>query len=306
MVLGYELVGKLVEVGEEAKRQGYNVGDKVIALNKERYGGLAERCITEVSDIWKVPSGVKSLDAVSLLDDYITALVALERKVNIQENDMVIVNVGISDVGLAAIDLAINVYRAQVISVCATEAAATVAREKGVFASLKYKDRTLLKQIQEAAADKDIKVIFDDADGEYFKKVLNCFTKIYKDDATIKDLLRDDSFAVVVHHLSCEGRAIIAGTASMVEPNSDVQKNEFSVSGFSLREYRKIDPERYRQAGEEVLQFFEEGLITPTCMLTVGLYNVNDAIDFILKKKSAGKVIVDIKNKELELKNIKK
>lgn len=49
MVLGYELVGKLVEVGEEAKRQGYNVGDKVIALNKERYGGLAERCITEVS-----------------------------------------------------------------------------------------------------------------------------------------------------------------------------------------------------------------------------------------------------------------
>lgn len=32
----------------------------------------------------------------------------------------------------------------------------------------------------------------------------------------------------------------------MVEPNSDVQKNEFSVSGFSLREYRKIDPERYR------------------------------------------------------------
>lgn len=61
-----------------------------------------------------MPSGVKSLDAVSLLDDYITALVALERKVNIQENDMVIVNVGISDVGLAAIDLAINVYRAQV------------------------------------------------------------------------------------------------------------------------------------------------------------------------------------------------
>lgn len=48
-----------------------------------------------------------------------------------------------------------------------------MAREKGVFASLKYKDRTLLKQIQEAAADKDIKVIFDDADGEYFKKVLN-------------------------------------------------------------------------------------------------------------------------------------
>lgn len=31
------------------------------------------------------------------------------------------------------------------------------------------------------------------------------FTDIYRSDATIKDLLRDDSFAVVVHHLSREG-----------------------------------------------------------------------------------------------------
>lgn len=47
-VLGYEVVGKLVEVGEEAERNGYKVGDKVIALNKERYGGLAEKCLAEV------------------------------------------------------------------------------------------------------------------------------------------------------------------------------------------------------------------------------------------------------------------
>lgn len=59
------------------------------------------------------------------------------------------------------------------VSVCATEDGAAIARDKGVLASFKYKDRKLLKQIQEVAADKDIKVIFDDADGEYFKKVLH-------------------------------------------------------------------------------------------------------------------------------------
>lgn len=48
MILGYEVVGKLVEVGSEAEKSGYRVGDKVIALNKERYGGLAEKCLAEV------------------------------------------------------------------------------------------------------------------------------------------------------------------------------------------------------------------------------------------------------------------
>lgn len=48
MVLGYEVAGKLIEVGAEAEKNGYKIGDKVIALNKERYGGLAEKCLAEV------------------------------------------------------------------------------------------------------------------------------------------------------------------------------------------------------------------------------------------------------------------
>lgn len=48
-----------------------------------------------------------------------------------------------------------------------------MARKKGAFASLKYKDKKLLKQIEEIAAERDIKAIFDDVDGEYFKKVLD-------------------------------------------------------------------------------------------------------------------------------------
>jgi NADPH2:quinone reductase len=50
---GYEVSGKLIEVGEDAKKAGYNVGDKVIALNKKRFGGLAERCIAEM-DVNKI------------------------------------------------------------------------------------------------------------------------------------------------------------------------------------------------------------------------------------------------------------
>lgn len=60
---------------------------------------------------------MKSVDAVGLLDDYITALIALERKVSIQEEDMILINMGLSSIGLAAVDLATNVFKAQVRSV---------------------------------------------------------------------------------------------------------------------------------------------------------------------------------------------
>ncbi|XP_076300682.1 quinone oxidoreductase-like protein 2 [Lasioglossum baleicum] len=299
-ILGQEFVGNLVQVGEEAQKNGYNIGDKVIALNKDCFGGLSEQCIANVEDIWKIPAEVKTIEAISLIDDYVSALLALESKVNLQEDDIIIINVGMSSIGLAAVDLATNVYKAQVIGVCATEEGASIARGKGsVLATLKFKDGKVMKQLEEVAAEKDIKEIFADADGEHLKKVISCFTSIYKKGATMKDLLRDDNFAVVVHHLSREGRVIIAGsTATITENDSD----RFSVSGFNLREYKEKKPEEYRQAGEDVLQFFEEGLIKPTCALTVGLCNVNEAVGFIQKSKSPGKVIIDVRNKEAEAK----
>ncbi|EZA51584.1 hypothetical protein DMN91_009853 [Ooceraea biroi] len=303
MILGHEVVGKLVEIGAEAEESGYKVGDKVIALNKERYGGLAEKCLAEVGDIWKVPPMTNSMNAASVLDNYITALLALERKVNIDEDDMILINVGMSGIGLAALDLATNVFRAKVIGICATEDGADQAREKGAFASLKYKDKKLLKQIEDIAAERDIKAIFDDVGGEYLKKMLDCFTNVYKD-ATLKDLLRDDNFAVVVHHLSREGRMIIAGTAATMNTDvqSDVQKGSFSVTGFSLREYRKRKPDVYRQAGDEILQFLEEGLITPSYSLIAGLHKINDALQVVSESKSPGKVVIDMRNKEAAVK----
>ncbi|KAL2714325.1 protein brambleberry-like [Vespula squamosa] len=175
ITLGYEIVGNLVYVGKDAEDKGYKIGDKVIALNKERYGGFAEQCVAEVTDIWKVPSNVKSLDAVCLLNDYISALIALERVVTIDENDMILVNVGLNSIGLATIDLATNVFRSQVIGICINNDDAVLVRNKGVFASFAYNERDLTDCIEEITGDKGIKAVFDGDGGEYFKKVLKWY-----------------------------------------------------------------------------------------------------------------------------------
>jgi NADPH:quinone reductase-like Zn-dependent oxidoreductase len=54
------------------------------------------------------------MNAVNVLNDYITALLALERKVNINEDDIIVINIGMSGISMAALDLAVNVFRAKV------------------------------------------------------------------------------------------------------------------------------------------------------------------------------------------------
>ncbi|XP_043493337.1 quinone oxidoreductase-like protein 2 isoform X1 [Polistes fuscatus] len=299
ITLGYELVGELVHVGKNAQDKGYKTGDKVIALNKERYGGFAEQCIAEVGDIWKVPSNLRSVDAVCLLNDYMSALIALERVVTIDENDVILVNVGLSGIGLAAADLATNVFRSQVIGICINNDDATLIRNRGVFASLEYNDKKLLKHIKNIAGDKGIKSFLDGDGGEYFKKILKCYTDIYKSGTSLKNILRDDNFTVVIHHLSREGRVVIAGAAATkMDTQTGIEDGSFTITGFSLDEYRRKEPESYRQAGEDVLEFFEEGLIIPIHSMIFGLHKINDALRFSSERKTSAKVIIDIKDKE--------
>lgn len=49
------------------------------------------------------------------MDNYLTALIGLEKKADLQEDEMVLINVGLGGIGLAAVDIAANVFRAQVI-----------------------------------------------------------------------------------------------------------------------------------------------------------------------------------------------
>lgn len=300
LVLGYELVGKLIQVGSGAEKAGYRVGDKVVALNKERFGGFAEQCVAEVDDIWKVPSSIKSIEAVSLLENYMTALIGFEQYGNLEEDDTALINVGLRGAGLAAVDVATNVYRNKVIAICASEETATLVREeKGAFAAFKYSEKKLYKQIEEIAEELDIKDILEGDDGDRFKKMLQCFTNIYKTETLSKDMLRDDNFAIVVQYLSREGKVVVAGIAeTKKESKADDKESSFSVTGINLREYKKNNHELYRQAGEDVLSHFEEGLIKPSCSLIVGLHRINEAMKSIVNKKFSGKVIIDLKDKD--------
>lgn len=111
-VPGFEVCGEVKEIGSKVKN--FNVGDRVIGLKKDGYAGFAEECVILEQDLWGVPQAMTFEVGASLLDTYGTALLGLHRRAEVEANDTVLVTAAAGGLGLAAVDLAANVYKAKV------------------------------------------------------------------------------------------------------------------------------------------------------------------------------------------------
>lgn len=67
-----------------------------------------------MQDCYHVPQGVSLKLCSAILDGYTIAILGLVRRGKIQEGDTVLVTAAGGGVGLAAVDLAANVYKAKV------------------------------------------------------------------------------------------------------------------------------------------------------------------------------------------------
>lgn len=89
-------------------------GSRVIGLKKDGFSGFAEECVALEQDLWAAPNSMEFEVGASLLDTYGTALLGLHRRAEVEEDDTVLVTAAAGGLGLAAVDLAANVYKAKV------------------------------------------------------------------------------------------------------------------------------------------------------------------------------------------------
>lgn len=195
-VPGFEVCGEVKEIGP--KVVNFNLGDRVIGLKKDGFSGFAEECVILEQDLWAVPQAMTFEIGASLIDTYGTALLGLHRRAEVEADDSVLVTAAAGGLGLAAVDLAANVYKAkvcikiisiimrlqptltQVIGVCGTEDKASLVRDKGAFASLKYRAKDLHKKVMEVTEGKGVSIVFDAVGGDIFNESLKWYVFIGK------------------------------------------------------------------------------------------------------------------------------
>ncbi|XP_046985098.1 quinone oxidoreductase-like protein 2 homolog [Schistocerca americana] len=274
-VPGHEISGEIIEVGSEATKEGFTNGQKVVGLSKDDYGGLAQQITLSATDVWLLPQSIKLRKGCVLADAYATALLGLTRRGRLKEKQSVLVTAASGGLGLAAVDVAANVYRAKVIAVCASEEQASLLRERGAWAALTYDPKEVIKKVEEVTDGRGVDLVFDAVGGKVFEHVTKC----------------------VAH----EGTVILAGFASRTVQQvatGILLPCSMSLVGISLGSYRKADLEIYRTTVQDAIDMCEQGLTAPAISKIFPLADVNSAFEYMEGHETTGKVVVQLKDED--------
>jgi len=107
----------------------------------------------------------------SLVNSYATASLALTRRADVKEGDTVLINGAGGRIGLAAVDLAANVYRCKVIAICETSDRASAVRDRGAFSTIIRGEQDMVAEVMKNTEKLGAKIIIDTVGGEMFKEV---------------------------------------------------------------------------------------------------------------------------------------
>jgi NADPH2:quinone reductase len=165
-VLGYEVVGKIVEVGEHVDQS--LVGKRVLAFC--RFGGYAKHVITESHAIAEL--GVyDSSKALALATQYVTAYYMVERVANIQKDEIVLVHAAAGGVGTALIQLC-KLKGATVIAKVSSDSKIESVKAQGADFAVNYKSSDYEAAVSSILKEHRVDVSFNPVAGATVKKDL--------------------------------------------------------------------------------------------------------------------------------------
>jgi len=276
---GYEVSGEVIEIkasdGKDSKDddESIEVGDKVVALSKSWLGGLRTHCVAPIKDVWKFKA-IESEKAAGLIINYGHALLSLFRRAKIKKDKVLVITADTGGRGLAALDIAANVYKAKVVGVSDSSEMADFMRERGAWSAIKMDTKSLKAAVRDIVGDKGVDIVYETVGGNFLHGAMQC-----------------------VKH---EGLVIIAdipGSDDSVKPAEWFNMpHTFNMTALSLHHYRDHDLPVYRQAVSDVIELCEQNLISPDVPHTFDLKDVNEAVQTLKEHKVLGKILVKVAN----------
>ncbi|XP_035898902.1 quinone oxidoreductase-like protein 2 homolog [Anopheles stephensi] len=290
---GHEFSGEIVEIGKE-NPHFFNRGDRVVVMNdlQDPNGGLITEAVVKNRDVWPVPQTVPLREMAVLPYGHGTALLAFALHCNLKENDLILITAGPAGMGLAAIDLAVSVYKAKVIAVCDTESSTDLVREKGahkVLSMTKNNFTKLYKNVQDAMDGKKAKVAYD-AVGKGLLHLLADFVDPANGKLISVDPFYNASkFPTEVPEFDRPKRKEKDEKPAEAEAKAKLIQD---VRHFDLYEYPDLDT--YRQMISDTIEMRSEGMIAGHISKTFPLAKIQQAIEFVQQKQCTGKVLIDV------------
>ena len=261
-VPGSEFAGVIAETGHGS--EGFAVGDRITGT--ALYGAFAEEVVVPTAGLSRIPDGVDDRTAAAFGVAYRTAYHALRSMARVQEGDEVIVLGAGGGVGLAAVQLGVQLG-ASVTAVASSAEKLELAAGYGAKHVVNHKTgdlRGALKEAVPGGAD----AVVDPVGGDLSEPALRS--------------------------LSRGGRFVTVGFASGLIPR--IPLNLVLVKGVQVLgfQFQDVRPDEFARNDGELRQQLVSGRVRPHVGAVYPLSETVAALRHVADGRAIGKVLIDL------------
>lgn len=267
-ILGLEMSGEIVEVGEEVKK--WKIGDKVFGLLPG--GGYAEYAVIHQDMAMAIPENLSFEEATAIPEVFMTAFQAVHWLGKLQPNERILIHAGASGVGTAAIQLA-KEMQAEDIIVTASQAKHATCRELGAHYKIDYKSQDFRDEIKKITDGEGVDVIVDFIAAPYFERNIS--------------VLRTDGRLIML--------ALLGGTHLEQFNLGNLLRKRIQIMASTLRSRSREYQIRLTEAfAEFAISRFETEKLRPVIDQVIDWQEVKAAHQRMESNQNIGKIVLKI------------
>ena len=277
-VIGYEVVGEIIEVGNNDENQ--LIGKKVVAFT--RFGGYAKHVITK-KDAVAVIDSYDENKALCLATQYVTAYYMSNYITNIFPKEKVLVHAAAGGVGTALIQL-LKLKNAYIIAKTGSDKKTDYLNELGVDEIVNYNKVKYWEKVQDILGKECLDVSFNPVAGSTFKKDFK--------------LLGSNGRLLLFGGSERSGKKWgIFSTLNFVRKMGIVipiglMMRSKSIIGVNMLKVADYKPEVMGICLQECVKLALDGSIDPQVGAVYEKGNLVEAHNFLESGKSTGKIVV--------------
>ncbi|MBK1663126.1 zinc-binding dehydrogenase [Rhodospirillum rubrum] len=261
---GFEVAGDILEVGSQVL--DLRPGQRVMAILDQ--GGYADQVVAPARDVHALTDRMDILAAGGFPIAYGTSHFGLTDRCRLRPGEIVLIHGAAGGVGLTAVECA-KALGATVIATAGGADRLEIARQHGADYGIDHRSENIKARVRELTGGRGVDVVYDPVGGDVFDASLRCTAP--------------------------DGRILVVGFASGAIPtppaNLLLVKN-ITVIGFNWGGYRQIAEQRVRESMEDVVSWWDRGLVTPHVGARFALSQAAEALDALKERKIIGKAVL--------------
>jgi NADPH2:quinone reductase len=263
---GLEAAGEVTEIGAEVTH--LQPGQRVLAVLRFG-GGYAEEIVINADAVVALPERMDFVTAAAFPVAYGTAHFALTHRGHLAKGESLLVLGAAGGVGLAAVEIG-KALGARVIAAAGGPEKLAVAGPHGADELIDYQRESIRDRVRELTRGQGADVVFDPVGGEAFDQALRA--------------------------VNWEARMLVIGFAAgriqAVPANLILVKN-ISVIGVVWGAQAARDPVFVSRNLAELLRWWEAGRLHPVVAKTFPLAEAGAAMQALLSRRHAGKIVLE-------------